>query len=298
MTRILVAGATGRLGMRLVRRLKADGHRIRIAVREAGRVGLLARHVDEVVRADLTAAELPEQLCRDVDVVVSCASASTSLFDVADAASFDRVNHDGNARLLAAAERARVRRFMYIAPLGSERLAHTVYGAAHERFIARLRQTDVDAIVVRATGYFSYFAEALRLLHGGVRWPFGDGPWRTNPIHETDLAEFCALALLFSSTREVAVGGPQVLTRAEIRQLAERAITQVRTNVVGDYTATVRADENPRRRALLEFAAAVSRIHVVGTAYGTLTLEDHFTALAAAWPAHPPPGIRASRSVA
>lgn len=283
MPRILVAGATGRLGMRLVRRLKADGFTVRVLVRDVARLGLLTRHADEVVQADLTAERLPHGVCDDIDVVFSCASASTSLFDVDNDASFEHVNHLGNARLLHAAGDAGVRRFIYVSPLGAERLTHTVYGAAHERFVATLRTSGMRHTVIRPAGYFTFFGEALRLLHGGVPWTHGDGPWRTNPIHETDLAEFCMLAMMFSGDEDVSVGGPETFTRGEILELARRTLARGGVPAVGDYSVPVRRGANRRLDELLDFGSAVCRIHVVGTAYGSQRLSDYFGAMASAW---------------
>jgi len=283
MPRILVAGATGRLGMRLVRRLHADGFSVRILARDAARIGLIARHADDVVQADLTAERMPAGICDDVDVVFSCAGASTSLFDIDNAASFERVNHLGNTRLLEAARMAGVGRFIYVAPLGAERLTHTAYGVAHERFVATLRASDMRHTIIRPTGYFSFFGEALRLLHGGVPWTHGDGPWRTNPIHESDLAEFCMLAMMFSGDEEIAVGGPETFTRADILQLARRTLAAGALPGFGDYCRPLRTRENERLAQLLQFGSAVCRIHVVGTAYGSQRLGDYFAAMAASW---------------
>jgi hypothetical protein len=41
--------------------------------------------------------------------------------------------------------------------------------------------------------------------------------------------------------------------------------------------------DNERIAQLVEFGAAVCRVHVVGTAYGTHRLADYFGAMAGAW---------------
>lgn len=284
MMRVLVAGATGRLGMRLVRRLRGEGCWVRALVRDPQRIGLLRRHIHEVVQGDLTAA-VPPEACEGVDVVFSCAGASTRVLDGHNESSFESVNHYGNVGLLRAALRARVQRFLYVAPLGANRLAHTAFGGAHERFVEILHRSPMNHTVIRPTVYFEHVDEAVTLLRAGHGWTLGSGKAKTNPIHEADLADF-SIGVLDSGEQEVAVGGPSVFTRDQVAALALEAVAQHDTQ--GDTPLDARASvtsalrvSNRRVRELLEFSAEISRMDVIGPQYGAHDLQRHLLALTA-----------------
>lgn len=282
MMRVLVAGATGRLGMRLVRRLRGEGCWVRALVREPERIGLLRRHIHEVVQGDLTTA-VPPEACEGIDVVFSCAGASTRVLDGHNESSFESVNHYGNVGLLRAALRARVQRFLYVAPLGADRLAHTAFGGAHERFVEVLHRSPMSHTVIRPTVYFEHVDEAVTLLRAGHGWTLGSGGARTNPIHEADLADYC-VGVLDAREDEVAVGGPAVFTRDQVAALARQAVAGQHGEAPAQHDARAAVASalrvsNRRVRELLEFSAEISRMDVVGPPYGAHDLQTHLLAL-------------------
>lgn len=278
---VLVAGSSGRLGRRLVRRLHAAGYRIRVLTRQPDRLAPLADCIDEIVQGDLTAGMDPAA-CDGAALVLSCASASTRLLDAEDETSFENVNHYGNVGLLRAALRAGVHKFIYVAPLGAERLAHTAYGGAHERFVQTLHRSPMPHTVVRATAGFEAVEEAMILLRAGHPWLFGESESRTNPIHEEDLADFCAGAVSDDRT-ELSVGGPRTLSRFEIARLARVALAHSPGRYGGRDTLArpVLRRTNRRIRDLLAFGSAISALDIVAPAFGRRDLAQHLTAVAA-----------------
>lgn len=278
---VLIAGSSGRLGRRLVRRLHAAGYRIRVLTRQPDRLAPLADCIDEIVQGDLTAGMDPAA-CEGAALVFSCASASTRLLDAEDETSFENVNHYGNVGLLRAALRAGVGKFIYIAPLGAERLVHTAYGGAHERFVQTLHRSPMAHTVVRAAAGFEAVEEAMILLRAGHPWLFGESEARTNPIHEEDLADFCVRAVA-EDTTELSVGGPRVLSRFEIARLARVALAQSPGCYGARDTITrpVLRRTNRRIRDLLAFGSAICTLDVVAPAFGTRDLAQHLTAFAA-----------------
>lgn len=278
--RILVAGGTGRLGRRLVQRLARDGQRVRVLTRHPERHPNLAAAGIELVRGDLTASVDPVA-CQNIELVFSCAGASARLLAADDDTSFENVNHYGNVSLLRAALRAGVQKFGYVAPLGSERLAQTAYGGAHERFVQTLQRSTLPHVIVRPTAGFDHITEALLLLRAGHPWLFGESAHCTNPIHEDDLADFCAHALLHDDA-EASVGGPRTFTRFEIARMARTALADApcRYGASRALRRPVLRRTNRRIRDLLEFGSAISSIDVVGTAHGTRDLARELRAFA------------------
>jgi len=108
-----------------------------------------------------------------------------------------------------------------------------------------------------------------------------NGESRTNPIHEADLAAFCAEKLREHGTRkEVAVGGPEVLTRRQIAELVRQSSTQyrsVRRVPVGllRTTGILLRPANRRVGQLMEFIADVLSDDFVAPTYGQITLAQY-----------------------
>lgn len=108
MSRVLVTGATGGLGIAVVQSLLAEGH----AVRATGRRDAGDRFKGaEFVRADLLDAEAPPLLVDGIDAIIHCAALSSPWGAYDD---FYAANVMVTRRLLAAARQAGVRRFIFI----------------------------------------------------------------------------------------------------------------------------------------------------------------------------------------
>ncbi|HEU4453574.1 MAG TPA: SDR family oxidoreductase [Longimicrobium sp.] len=277
---VLVAGATGQLGRFVVRELRARGYRVRALTRAPERLAALGVEADEAARGDLLDPHSLDAACAGVDVVLSCAGASMSLDDFRDRRSFLAVDWEGNRSLLHAAKAAGARKFVYVSVFGGEAMPGEEYTAAHERFVAELARSGVAHTIVRPTGFFSFFGEVARMAKKGIGPVIGSGEPRTNPIHEADLAAVCADAVA-STEREIAAGGPDVLTRREIVETAFRAagraprIIRVPPAVFRGIAAVTRPF-NPRLAALLSFGAAVSLVDCVAPVRGARRLEDYF----------------------
>ena len=286
MRSILVAGATGQLGMHVIERLNEAGYRTRALARSPERARRLPAPPHEVVAGDLLHADSLCDACRDIDAVISCAGASMRLGGLGDRASFGDVDDRGNRALLAEATRAGVRKFVYVSVFGASELGHTEYVAAHERFVEALERSTVAHAVVRPTGYFSVFGEFLWMARRGRAMLIGDGRVRTNPVHEADVAESCVAALT-DDRREIPIGGPDIHSRRAIADLAFETlgrsprITTVSPALFAAANALVRPI-NPRLHALVEFGIAVSGRDVVAPSVGVRTLSEYFAGLAKA----------------
>lgn len=282
--KILLAGATGQLGRHVARELKRQGYIVRALTRSPDRLAGVTVDVDEVHRGDLADAASLAGACAGVDAVISCAGASMNLNDLRDRRSFTAVDYGGNLHLLERARAEGVERFVYVSMFAAERLMDTEYAAAHERFVRALRDSRMRHVVVRPTGFFSFFAELVKLARKGRGPLIGSGEVRTNPIHEADLAEVCVSALSSGET-EIAAGGPEVYTRRRIVAMAFEAVGRPPKVMrvpgwVFRGIATVARPINPRIAALLAFGAAVSQVDVVAPATGTRTLDQYFAEVA------------------
>ena len=284
MPTVLVAGATGRLGRPLVAELAARGLRVRALARDAGR-HLRMPGAAEHRAADVTRPGTLRGACDGVDAVISCVGAPLSL-GLGDRTPHEAVDFRGNLALLEEARRAGVRRFVYVSVFGGRDLRALAYADAHERFADALAASSLDWAVVRPTGYFSFLRELLVMAHAGRGVVVAAGDAVTNPIHEADLAAFCADALE-GAERDLPVGGPRSHTRREMVEMAFRALGSVpRVRSVPAWALRLGARTlrpvNPRVAALVRFGVEVSLRPVVAPAFGERTLGAYFDAEARA----------------
>lgn len=287
---VVVAGATGHLGAHVTRALLRRGCHVRALTRTRARAAALG--AQDIVEADLTRGDADGRLtraCQGADVVCSCAGASLDLRASRDRQTFARVDREGNLALVAAAGRAGVGRFVYVAACdGTRTLRDTTYMAAHEAVADALAAGSLSYAVVRPTGLFWFFGEVLRMAASGRGVVLGDGRARTNPVHEVDAAEVSVAAVLEAGTRgNLPVGGPVTYTRSEIAELAFAALGRTPRLVhvpagLVEGAARVLRPIHARIAALVEFGARVSVTDVVAPPHGTRELGAYFAELARA----------------
>jgi nucleoside-diphosphate-sugar epimerase len=108
--KILITGATGKIGSRLVPRLLAKGHNVRILVRDAAKASALVERGAEAVTGDLySAATLPPAVA-GMDAVIHLAALFRTF---TDNAGIIKTNHEGTVALAKAAMAAGVKRFVF-----------------------------------------------------------------------------------------------------------------------------------------------------------------------------------------
>ncbi len=281
-----MAGATGRLGRAIVEAATAQGYVVRALGRSAESLSALGAAERRAVDLLSAPSSEVEAAVDGVDAVVSSVGASIVPDLRRGRAGFLDVDTPANRRLIDAAEAQRVRRFVYVAVGCHEELGHLNYVKAHERVVAQLRQSRIEASVLRATGFFSAFESVLDLARKGRVPLLGNPEAKTNPIADGDLARLCVAALA-DPPAERTVGGPEVLTRRRIAELAFEALgTTPRfvelpnwlVRVLGALTRPL----SPRVADLTRFFLEVSSRDCLGELAGTQRLGEYFRALALA----------------
>lgn len=245
----VVIGAHGALGRYVCAQLAARGHRVTPQPR------------GEPVEA--------------ADVIVNCAGASM-VAGLRGWRGYSAVDVAIGMRAIEAAKRANAR-LVYVAVQHSPELRACAYVAAHERVADAMQ--GLDHCVVRATGFFAAFRQFVPLARRGLLVDVGSGRARTNPIDERDLAVVVADACT-SRASDVAAGGPEVMTRAEIFDVIARSAGR-RARVVRVPVWLARAGSavlrcvHPRMGQLGQFAAFLARHDVVAPPVGTSRLADY-----------------------
>ena len=112
---VLVTGATGFLGSRVVEQLLDTGHEVRVMVRRPGRESVFASPPTDVCYGDISDPDALSEACRDITAVIHLVAVIRG-----GQKQFDAINRQGTANVVAAAKAAgSVRRFIHVSAVGA-----------------------------------------------------------------------------------------------------------------------------------------------------------------------------------
>ncbi|NWG17074.1 MAG: NAD(P)-dependent oxidoreductase [Chloroflexi bacterium] len=210
----LVTGATGFLGGDIVRRLAAEGARVRALARRPGR-DVYIRDVPnvEIVMGDITDAARMNELAAGCDYVLHCAAATGGSMTYQR-----RLNVDGTRSVMQAAAAARVRRVVHVSTIAVYGYGYT--GDVTEdmpqkpgRVPYNVTKSEAEKVVreVGADNSLPYSIIRPGMIYGprsgmwtmfmfnlGKRSPtifLGDGSGYVHPIYIDDVVDMAVLLL-------------------------------------------------------------------------------------------------------
>jgi uncharacterized protein YbjT (DUF2867 family) len=240
---LLLTGATGTIGLPLLRRLTASGTPVRCLVRDPRRLG------SERVRVQIALGDLSDHLSfrhalRGVDTVVHLASVirdqpGGSIEELAGVATW---------RLVRAAEKAGARRFVFFSALGASTRSRARLMRAKAIAERALMESSLSYTVFAPSIVYSPSDPYLTVLQRMSLLPVmpipGDGRATFQPIWAEDVAQ-CVLAALPGGALETEsdgaryeLAGPETLTQQDIVEIAlrsfhrRRMLLRVPTSVV------------------------------------------------------------------
>lgn len=214
--RILVTGATGYIGGRLVTRLLEEGYWVRVLVRDAERLrGRVWSDRVEIVQGDVFdfGSLVPAMVDVDIAYYLVHSMAGSDHFeqrDIVAAQNFGRASHEAN-----------IQRIIYLGGLGDSEADLSAHLRSRQQTGAALAEagvpvTEFRAAVVVGSGSISF--EMIRYLTERVplmicpRWVFN----RIQPIAIRNVLDYLVAALKTpdSSGRVIEIGGADVQTYA------------------------------------------------------------------------------------
>ena len=226
---------------------------------------------------EVTQSDTLKGICEDIDVVIS----TVGITRQKDGMTYMDVDFQANANLIDEAKRSGVKRFIYVSVFNGANMRHLKICEAKERLGDYLKNSGLDYCIVRPTGFFSDMRDFLKMAKGGSVWLFGDGMLRMNPIHGADLAR-AVVDALHSRQHELNIGGPDVLTRNQIAELALRAYGhQPRVRHLPDFVRRstlflLRLFTPAKTYGPLEFFLTAMAMNMQAPTYGEEKLEDFF----------------------
>lgn len=212
--KILVIGGTGRIGSKVVDRLRAAGHEIVIAAPSTG--------------IDIISGEGLDAAMAGTDVVVDLAN-SPSFEDAAVLEFFQTAGHN----ILSAEARAGVGHHVALSVVGTDKLAESGYfrgKIAQERLI---RESGIPFTIIHSTQFFEFLPGIIQSAGDALRLPTA----LVQPIAAEDVAEAVArISVQPAINGVVDIAGPE---RAPMAELAQRFLDHTRDarRVTGDAEA-------------------------------------------------------------
>jgi uncharacterized protein YbjT (DUF2867 family) len=226
---LLLTGATGLVGSALLRRLIGEGTQVRCLVRDPRRLGAQRVRV-QIALGDLTDPPSFRNAMRGVDTVVHLAA---SIRDQ-PRGSIEELNGIATWRMVRAAQRAGVERFVFFSVLGASTHHHARFFRAKALAEQAVGEADLQSIVFAPSIVYAPGDPWLTLLERMALLPVmpvsGRGRASYQPIWAEDVAD-CVIAALHAAgpggkrngTERFELAGPQMLSHDEIVRLVLRS---------------------------------------------------------------------------
>jgi uncharacterized protein YbjT (DUF2867 family) len=223
---LLLTGATGAVGSRLLPQLLESGETVRCLVREPRKLG--DRRVSVQIAlgdlAELSDPYLLRQALRGVDTVVHLAATIRDQ----PPRRLEELNGLATVRLLEAAERFGVKRFVFFSALNASTIQRTRFFRAKALAEAAIESSPIDSTIFRPSIVYDHSDPWITLLRRFSFLPVvpvsGSGQARYQPIWAGDVAACVTAALAGRGDRDgYDLAGPQTLSYDDMADLVSRA---------------------------------------------------------------------------
>jgi uncharacterized protein YbjT (DUF2867 family) len=218
--RVLVTGATGLVGRALVAELLRQGWRVRGLVRSPANVKKLDALGCEAVIGDIRDDRAFDQAVSDVHTLVHLVAILRPWRDL----TYQLITVEGSRRVLKAATRSGVKRFVYVSALGVSAKDSNPYMAAKWQAEEAVRTAGLPYTIFRPSYLYGKGSAFLDLLLQLTSLPIipvvGPGRQKLQILLVDDLAQCLATSIgqTSSGNHTYEIGGPEAL---EFRQILD-----------------------------------------------------------------------------
>lgn len=213
--RLLVVGASGHLGRKVLQAARHGARKVRVLLRPGSRLGAESDGI-EIVTGDLLDPASLRLACRDVDAVITTAIGYSRRRPADGSTPTDT---EGQQNLIDAARDSGVRRFVFTSVLTCDRAPEVPHFRDKHEVEQRLARSGLDYVALRPGAFVDqspdYWAGGLRK---GRLDALGDPDVRWSYVHTDDLARFlvAAVELPADSPRVIDVGCDRPVSMREV----------------------------------------------------------------------------------
>ena len=274
---VLLAGATGYLGGYIAKGLVEESFNTKLIARSTKKLKFFESKTVKIIKAEVTKQETLKGIFEGVTTVIS----TVGITRQKDGLTYMDVDYQANLNLLNEAKRAGVKKFIYVSAINGNKYRHLKIFEAKEKFVDALKNSGLDFTVIRPNGFFSDMKDFLDMAKKGKIYLFGNGEQKFNPIHGEDLAIVC-LQAINATSKEIIVGGPDVLTLNEIGEMALDALEKpIKIIHLPDWVRklviwTLRTFTSSKTYGPLEFFLTLMASDNIATRFGARRLYGFF----------------------
>jgi NADH dehydrogenase len=212
---LFLTGGTGFVGRHIARHAVRRGHRVRALVRTPERAGELQALGVELVRGDITEPVALDDALDGCDTVIHLVGI---IREKPPRVTFEQVHTRGTLRVVDAARRVGVRKFVHMSALGA-RPDGTPYHRTKFEGEQVVRRSGIPHVIFRPSIIVGPDGEFVKLLLRVLRYSpvapvIGDGRYRLQPVDVEDVAAAFVQGAERDDLRDVCfeIGGPHKLT--------------------------------------------------------------------------------------
>ena len=279
--KILIAGASGALGMEVLDLLQREGHELRVLVNSSESAERVSKYTSDIWTADASEGNSKiKDITKDISTVVSALGKSVSLF-TNRGKTFVENDFYANSNILDDALRNDVSRFVYVSIKGAEKALDFEIAKSHKMFEDALQASGIDYTIIRPVGFFSGLNDLAIMAKRKIIPIVGDGKARTNSIHQKDLAKV-VLKYLETGPELIEVGGPVVHTRMEMAEMVKKKIGAKIISVpkkMAEMGIVLPELLQMDISAKLNYFKYVTTHDMIGEKHGEITFEEYLETL-------------------
>ncbi len=225
MNKVILFGATGKLGTKIAIKLREKNYDVTAVVRNRSKADQLKQYVNNAIIADVTDVDAIKDICKGFDIVISSLGKSVSLNDKSKPG-FKDIDLDANTAILKEAKAASVKKFIYVSAHGAEKNLHLTYFKTHHYFSQYVKRSGIDFTIIKPPAIMSSFIDLIEMAKKGRMITIGKGDKLTNPIYEGDLAEICVDSITAKNAKdaELDIGGKTLYTRRQINEIIQHHV--------------------------------------------------------------------------
>lgn len=275
--RVLVAGASGSLGLEVLKLLKNENVDIRALVFSSEGADKVTPYTNDIWKADASKGNFAiKDITKEVSIVISTMGKSVSLF-TNKGSSFLESDFYANSNLLDDAVENKVKRFIYVSIKGAGEVSEFEIPRAHRMVENALEASGLDYTIIRPVGFFSGLNDLAIMAKRKMIPIVGDGSARTNSIHQQDLAKI-VVDNLYEGPDLMEVGGPLIHTRLEMAEMIKDKlggqIIKV-PEIVAEWGMFLPEMVDDNTSDKLKYFKYVTTHDMIGEKYGSISFKEY-----------------------